>query len=308
MRSRMSPIADKLRSGTPLGIAMTTEYPIPDSTEVKKNVDLTSHLLAKPLTGKTILVTRAAGQSGEFTRLLQQAGATVIEMPTLEIGPPSSWEGLDHAIAQIETFDWLILTSTNGVDYLFERLLAQGKDARALDRTKIAVVGKKTAQSLKQRNLQPDFIPPDFVADSLVEHFPESLAGKKVLFPRVESGGREVLVQQLTAQGAEVIEVAAYESRCPDAIASVALDALSQQAVDIITFASSKTVKNFCHLLGASLSIEKLDGVIIASIGPQTSATCEQLLGRVDVEAEEYTLEGLTQAIIKGVITNSSSR
>jgi uroporphyrinogen III methyltransferase / synthase len=304
----MSPIEDKLRSGTPhLGIAMTTEYPAPDSIRLEKNRDLISHLPAKPLASKTILVTRAAGQSGEFSHLLQQAGATVIEMPTLEIGPPSSWEGLDNAIAQIETFDWLILTSTNGVDYLFERLLAQGKDARALDRTKIAVVGKKTAQSLKQRHLQPDFIPPNFVADSLVEHFPEPLDGKKVLFPRVESGGREVLVQELTAKEAQVIEVAAYESRCPDAIASVAFDALCQQAVDIITFASSKTVKNFCHLLGASLLIEKLAGVTIASIGPQTSATCQQLLGRVDVEAEEYTLDGLTQAIIHWVTTNSCS-
>ncbi len=164
-------------------------------------------------------------------------------------------------------------------------------------------MGEKTAQSLKQRSLQADFIPPDFVADSLVENFPEPLEGKRVLFPRVETGGREVLVEELTAKGAEVIEVAAYQSQCPVAIAPAALDALQRQAVDIITFASSKTVQCFCKLLEAHGGAI-LDGVCIASIGPQTSKTCISLLGRVDVEAEEYTLEGLFQAIVK-VIRNS---
>lgn len=252
-----------------------------------------SHL---PLAGKTILVTRSVGQSSQFSDRLQLEGATVIEMPALEIGPPSNWQALDNAIANLSDFNWLILTSTNGVDYFFERLGTQGKDARALAGVKIAMVGEKTAQSLKQRSLQPDFIPPDFVADSLVEHFPEPLSGKKILFPRVETGGREVLVKELSAKGAEVIEVAAYQSRCPVAIAPAALDALQRRAVDVITFASSKTVQCFCQLLEAH-SGAILDGVCIASIGPQTSKTCVSLLGRVDVEAEEYTLEGLLKSL-----------
>jgi len=250
------------------------------------------------LAGKTILVTRSVGQSSKLSDRLQQAGATVIEMPALEICHPSSWEALDRAIAQLDEFDWLILTSTNGVDYFFERLDTVGKDARALVGVKIAVVGEKTAQSLKQHSLQPDFIPPDFVSDSLVEHFPEQLQGKKVLFPRVETGGREVLVKELTAKGAEVIEVAAYQSRCPVVIAPAALDALQRRAVDVITFASSKTVQCFCQLLEA-YGGAVLDGVCIASIGPQTSKTCLALLRRVDIEAEEYTLEGLIQAIVQ---------
>ncbi|HBL13562.1 MAG TPA: uroporphyrinogen-III C-methyltransferase, partial [Cyanobacteria bacterium UBA11162] len=114
---------------------------------------------------------------------------------------------------------------------------------------KIAVVGKKTAASLKQYSLQPDFIPPNFVADSLVEHFPEPLANKKVLFPRVETGGREILVKELTAQGADVIEVPAYQSACPSEISPTVWEALQSKTVDIITFASSKTVKNFYHLV-----------------------------------------------------------
>jgi uroporphyrinogen III methyltransferase / synthase len=251
-----------------------------------------------PLTGKTIVVTRAAGQSSQFSHLLQQQGATVIEVPALEIGQPSSWEELDGAIAQISQFNWLILTSTNGVDYFFKRLIAQGKDARALAGVKVAVVGQKTADSLKQQGIQPDYIPPDFVADSLIEHFPESdLAGLKILFPRVETGGREVLVKEFRARGAIVTEVAAYQSVCVQEISPDVLDKLSE--VDVVTFASSKTVNCVCQLLKTRSGLEKWDeGICIASIGPQTSAACEQWLGRVDVEAKEYTLEGLTQAIV----------
>jgi uroporphyrinogen III methyltransferase/synthase len=276
------------------------------------------HPATQKLSGKIVLVTRSAGQSSQFTELLQQEGAQVIEMPALVIAPPSSWEELDHAIAHLSNFDWLILTSSNGIDYFFERLLTQGKDGRALAGVKIAVVGKKTAASLKERGLQPDFIPPDFVADSLISHFPEPLEGKKVLFPRVETGGREVLVKQITAKGAKVTEVAAYQSGCPAQMAPEPLEALQKQTVDVITFASSKTVKHFCQLLETSLRgdseqfptplkgqpvgdelFHRLQNICIASIGPQTSITCREMLGRVDVEAEEYTLEGLTQAIVR---------
>ncbi|MGL5132433.1 MAG: uroporphyrinogen-III synthase, partial [Planktothrix sp.] len=113
---------------------------------------------------------------------------------------------------------------------------------------------------------------------------------------------REILVQELTAKGAIITEVSAYESGCPEKISPEVLEALQTQKIDIITFASSKTVKNFCQLIQAlpeqSLTPDYLDRICIASIGPQTSKSCQSLLGRVDVEAREYTLEGLTQAII----------
>lgn len=255
-----------------------------------------------PLTGNTILVTRSAGQSSQFTQLLQHQGATVLEMPTIEITPPSSWQSLDQALARLREFDWLILTSTNGVDYFFERLAARGEDARALAGIKVAVVGRKTAASLVQRGIQPDFIPPDFVADSLVAHFPDRdrLAGRAILFPRVETGGREVLVKELTALGAKVTEVAAYESGCATTIDPAILAAIRSNQIDVVTFASSKTVKCFCQLLQAcSPPVSLPPTIAVASIGPQTSASCQSLLGRVDFEAEDYTLEGLTQAIVK---------
>jgi uroporphyrinogen III methyltransferase/synthase len=262
-----------------------------------------------PLAGKTVLVTRSASQSSTFTDLLTREGARAIEMPALEITAPSSWDGLDRAIAQLHEFDWLILTSANGVDYFCDRLVRLGKDCRALAHLKIAVVGKKTAKVLQGRSLVADFIPPDYVADSLVETFPDDLEGLKILFPRVESGGREVLVAEFTDRGAQVEEVAAYQSGCPATISPPAWDALQRGEVDIVTFASSKTVKYFAQLLeresrthpgvrAAESWQSLLNGVCIASIGPQTSQTCRDAFGRVDIEAEEYTLEGLVAALV----------
>jgi uroporphyrinogen III methyltransferase / synthase len=254
-----------------------------------------------PLAQKNVLVTRAAGQSSQFTQLLHQQGATVLEMPALEICPPSSWQALDEAIAQLQQFDWLILTSTNGVDYFFDRLTALGKDARSLAGIKIAVVGKKTSACLQQRGLQPDFIPPNFVADALITDFPDAdrLPGTRILFPRVETGGREVLVKEFTEKGAIVTEVAAYQSGCAKSVPAEVLAAFAQGSIDVITFASSKTVKCFHQLMVAAGQEPWQDQPIcIASIGPQTSNDCQQLFGRVDVEAAEYTLEGLTKAIV----------
>jgi len=259
-----------------------------------------------PLAGKTILVTRALGSSSAFRKILEEKGATVLELPALVIKPPSSWEMLDEAIAHIGKYNWLILTSVNGVAFFWQRLEKARKNEQDLKHLKIAVVGKKTANCLAKYNLKADFIPPDFVADSMAENFPEPLSGQNILFPRVETGGREVLVQQLKQEGANITEVPAYESGCPDEMDEVVVGALERKAIDIITFASSKTVRNFHHLLHQQWEKDQnhnlsalLEQVAIASIGPQTSATCQELFNRVDIEAQEYTLEGLTKAISK---------
>ncbi|PZU99345.1 MAG: uroporphyrinogen-III C-methyltransferase [Pseudanabaena sp.] len=257
------------------------------------------------LQSKTILVTRANAQASQFTSLLAHQGAKVIEMPTLEIKPPTSWELLDQAIAELSNYDWLILTSANAVESFFKRLREAGKDSRALYSLKVAVVGQKTAEVLANFGISPDLVPTDFIADALVDAFlaiPDyNLTDKKMLFPRVESGGREILVEQLQKQGAIVEAIAAYESGCPDRIDPIALAALQKQNVDAIAFTSSKTVKHFCQLLNqvapSDIWRSWIADVQIASIGPQTSKTCYELLGRVDCEALEYTLEGLAEAI-----------
>ena len=264
--------------------------------------------IAQPLAGKTVLVTRSLNQSGSFTGRLQSAGAQVLEVPALEIGPPSTWEPLDRAIADLQRCHWLILTSTNGVEAFFSRLQAAGKDSRALADCKVAVVGQKTAQCLQQFGIVPDFIPPDFIADALVSHFPESLRDRTVLFPRVETGGRDVLVKELSDQGASIWEVPAYESRCPAALTPEAIALLRAKRVDAITFASSKTVKNFLTLLQrAGFEIDQVAGACLASIGPQTSQTCRDLFDRVDAEAREYTLDGLAEALETWAIAQQSN-
>jgi len=227
-------------------------------------------------------------------------------MPTIAITPPSSWDELDQAIAQLEQFDWLVLASANAVSFFMSRLDAAGRSNTEIGRLKLAVVGKKTAHCLEAYGHCPDFTPCSFVADALVAEFPEPLSEQKVLFPRVESGGRQILVKAFRAGGAEVAEVAAYESRCPETADAAVLAALRQGQVDIVTFASSKTVRHFAQLAAQGLGqgwLTMLEEVAIASIGPQTSESCRALLGRVDIEAEEYTLEGLTAAIV-GYVSN----
>lgn len=257
------------------------------------------------LADRLVLVTRAATQSATFTQTLQTLGARVEEMPTLEIVPPSSWQALDRAIEELPRFQWLILTSANGVDAFFQRLAhiqATHPAAQAhLSRLKIAVVGQKTAQHLAQYSLTPTFMPEQFVADALVSEFPDPLHRCTLLFPRVESGGRDILVQAFRSQGADLVEVPAYESRCPDRIDPATLTTIESGKINIITFASSKTVQHFAQLLSQTFGPtwqNTITAAAIASIGPQTSKTCLEIFGRVDIEAEVYTLEGLTQAIV----------
>ncbi|MEM8612311.1 MAG: uroporphyrinogen-III C-methyltransferase [Cyanobacteria bacterium P01_H01_bin.105] len=254
------------------------------------------------LDNKTVLVTRATGQSSLFTEMLTHQGATVIDMPALEIRPPSSWTALDQALETLHGFDWLILTSANAVNFFLDRLLDQGYDLRRLAHLKLAVVGKKTAKTLEERGLKADFVPANYVADSLVESFPVPLAGLHLLFPRVETGGRDILIKEFSAQGAEVAEVAAYESGCPETMTAGAASALQQGQIDVVTFASSKTVRHFKQLMMAQFGEDwmgVIEGVAIASIGPQTTQTCSEDLERIDIEATTYTLEGLTEALVQ---------
>jgi len=259
-----------------------------------------------PLQDKCILVTRSPNQSHQFSQSLRQLGAKVVEMPTIIITPPDSWAELDQAIAHLAEYHWLLFTSVNGVESFCGRLALAGKNYASLSHLKIAAVGEKTAQHLSQFGMSADIVPDDFIADSLVAIFQNQQLIKpqtKILFPRVQSGGREVLVQELSKMGAIVHAVPAYESRCPDHIDAIALEYLSSQKLDLITFASSKTVQNFCHLLNQVAEPAVWQNWIahskIISIGQQTSHTCQKLLGRVDAEAEVATMAGMESCILE---------
>ncbi|WP_411869866.1 uroporphyrinogen-III synthase [Vulcanococcus limneticus] len=256
--------------------------------------------LAQPLRGHRIAVTRAEQQLGEARRLFEQAGATVLDLPALVIGPPDSWGPLDDALAELEDFHWLIVSSANGVEAVEARLRQQGRGLAGRPAgLKIAAVGRKTAASLEALGAPADFVPPDFVADSLIEHFPVSGWGQRLLLPRVQSGGRTLLAEAFGEAGARVVEVPAYESRCPEALPAATAAALAAGDVSAITFSSGKTVRHTVQLLerqfGSAWS-ERLASVALVSIGPQTSRTCRELLGRVDAEAHPYDLDGLVAA------------
>lgn len=249
-----------------------------------------------PLAGQTVLVTRADTPQQNLRFLLEQAGAEVLEMPTLAITPPSSWQPLDQALTHLADYDWLILTSANAVTFFMARLHHHGCDSRALAGIQIAVVGEKTAQILEHYGLKPDCIPAEFVAAALLPHL---TTAKRILFPRVESGGRDDLTTALRQQGSRVDEVPAYESRCPAQGDPAIWAACQAGEVQVITFTSSKTVQHFVQLWQQSgIPKTSLDGIKLAVIGPKTAATCRELLGRVDIQAQPYTLEGLVQSLI----------
>ena len=262
--------------------------------------DSTTASPALPLQGRTVAVTRAEQQLGEARRLFEQAGATVLDLPALVIGPPDEWGPLDDALAELEDFHWLVLSSSNGVDAVEERLQRRGGSLAGRPRSlKIAAVGRKTAARLEALGAPADFVPPQFVADSLIDHFPVSGWGLRLLLPRVQSGGRTVLAEAFGEAGARVVEVAAYESRCPANLPAATAAALAAGTVDAITFSSGKTVQHTAQLLelqfGAAWQ-EPLQRVALVSIGPQTSHTCRALLGRVDAEADPHDLDGLVAA------------
>jgi len=162
-------------------------------------------------------------------------------------------------------------------------------------------VGLKTANSLNKIGVQADFVPPDFVADSLINNFPFPAAGLRILLPRVQSGGRTLLAEAFGKAGAHVLEVPAYESYCPQDIPEKTLKALDNFEVDAITFTSGKTVSHVSKLMKDYFGNnwkEKLMKVKLISIGPQTSLICEKYFQRVDKEAIPHTLEGLLNACI----------
>ena len=253
-----------------------------------------------PLSGRSVAVTRAETQLGEARRLVERAGATVLDLPALVVGPPDDWRPLDDALSELEDFHWIVFSSANGVEAVEQRLKRSGGGlARRPASLRLAAVGRRTAAVLEELGAGADFVPPTFVADSLIEHFPVSGWGLRLLLPRVQSGGRTVLAEAFAAAGARVVEVAAYETRCPEALPSATLLALEQGRLDAITFSSGKTVSHTCTLLERSYGEawrEPLAAVKIVSIGPQTSERCRTLLGRVDAEASPHDLEGLVAA------------
>tara|TARA_B100000579_G_scaffold437591_1_gene467596 strand:+ start:1159 stop:1944 length:786 start_codon:yes stop_codon:yes gene_type:complete len=252
------------------------------------------------LKNKTIVITRSTEQSSVLRDYLMKLQVNVLDLPSLIIGPPNNIQPLENALAQIKTFDWIIFSSVNGVKSIDRQLKFKNKSLKEYNKFfKIASIGIKTANYLNQIGVEVDFIPPQFVSDSLVNNFPFLNNKSKILIPRVESGGRTILSNSLKKIGAEIIEVPAYESYCPSSIPDKTLKVLKQNLVDAITFTSSKTVLHAYKLINQYFDSninELFNNLKIVSIGPSTSVTCRKVFGRVDQEAKIHDINGLIAA------------
>ncbi|HEX8814058.1 MAG TPA: uroporphyrinogen-III synthase [Terriglobales bacterium] len=255
----------------------------------------------KPLAGVRILVGRARHQAGALSGDLRRLGAKVIEVPFIEIRKPRSYQPLDNALKNISAYDWLILTSVNGVDAVWHRMRKLRLTKKNLRHLKIAAIGPATKKAITKRGLKVDVVPSEYVAESVVESLRGNISGQRVLLARAKVA-RDVIPNELRNLGAQVDVVEAYETVAPKASRARLQAALKdiRRQPDVITFTSSSSVKNFVALLtsqNGSGKTSKLDGIELASIGPVTSATLREIGLPVDIEAREYTIPGLVRAI-----------
>jgi uroporphyrinogen III methyltransferase/synthase len=259
-----------------------------------------------PLSGKRIAITRTRSQAGVLREKLIALGAEVIEVSTIEIRDPASWEPLDSAIRRLEEFDYLLVTSANGVRNFLRRLEACGRDIGDLKRLIIGAIGPATAAEFAKVEVKVDLVPSEYVAEGLLEALAgRDLRGKAFLIPRAKVA-RDLVPRVLTEKGARVEVVEAYETVVPEFPAGE-LQRLLTPPPNVITFTSSSTVTNFVRLAGKTKVSELLSGVTIASIGPITSATIRKLGLTVTIEAMESTIPGLVKAI-EGHFTRLSPR
>jgi uroporphyrinogen III methyltransferase / synthase len=245
----------------------------------------------RPLFGRTVVVTRAREQASDLVSRLGALGATVLELPSIQLAP------LDFVLPELAAYGWMVFTSANGVDAFFDRGLApRSLDARALAPLCIAAIGPGTAAALSRRGLRADLVPERFVAESLLEAFPAPVADRpaRVLLARAETA-RDVLPEGLAALGYEVDVLSVYRTE-PAPVDAQMLDRVrAGGAVDAITFTSSSTVDNFCDAVGP------LSGPrpAVVSIGPVTSDTARARGLEVDVEADPHTIDGVVEALVR---------
>lgn len=252
----------------------------------------------RPLFGKVAVVTRSREQASSLSEMLAEAGARVLEVPTLEIAPPDDFAPLDQALGRLGDYRWLIFTSANGVTAFFQRLFDRGLDLRALGGVKLAAIGPATAGALRDRGLWADVVPQRFVAEELAAALlPHLQPGYRVLLARAQTA-REILPEILAQAGAQVEVVPVYQARPPREIPPEAKPFLDQGAVDLLTFASSGTVRNFAALVGPEKFRELGRRAVVAAIGPITAATLKEYGLTPQVQPEDYTIPGLLAAVI----------
>lgn len=287
---------------------------------------------AYPLSGVRVLVGRARHQAGALSSELRKLGATVLEIPFIEIRKPRSFRPLDSALQNLASYDWLILTSVNGVEAMWERLAKlripicctnrEGHDFSRADKHRkgdsalaaeghhlhIAAIGPATKKAIEQHGIKLDVVPKEYIAESVVRSLRRRVKGKRVLLVRAKVA-RDVIPRELRRAGAHVDVVEAYETVVPEYSRTRLRTALNnpRRRPHVVTFTSSSTVKNFVELLGARGKRTSLNGILTASIGSVTSSTLRALRLTVDIAAKEFTIPGLVKAIVAAIADGALS-
>ncbi len=284
-------IGDVVAKGRAAGLAPPVIAVVGDVVNLREQL---AWFDRRPLFGKRVLITRSRTQASNLRTLLENLGAGAVELPSIEIAPLDDYCTLDNALARLPDFSWVIFASVNAVEAVFDRLMVMGRDTRALAGVTIGAIGPATKTALAQRGINPDFVPLRSVSESVVEE----LAGRDwqdvaVLLPG-SNIGRDVLAQGLSAMGANVERVDAYQTVTPKDAGEKARR-IMERGVDVVTFTSSSTVKNLLDILDGDR--QYLENCLIACIGPITANTAREMGLRVDLVAEEATVEGLVNAL-----------
>lgn len=247
-----------------------------------------------PLFGQRILITRTISQAPVMSRSLRELGAEPIELPAIDIIPNPFPEQTERAVKELPDYDWVIFTSTNGVDVFIDSLRQNGYDARHFGSAKVAAIGNATAERLRRAMIQPDFVPDEFVAEAVLDGLlTRGIDGARVLIPRAEVA-RTTLPDGLRERGATVDVVPVYRT-IPGTPDPAVIDRIDAGEIDIVTFTSSSTVTNLIDMLDGNPS--RLSSAIIACIGPITEATARQHGLDVSITADEYSIPGLINAL-----------
>ncbi len=249
------------------------------------------------LSGRRILITRARGQSRDFAIQLGSVGAEVVEFPTIEMVPPLHWGEVDRAMDQLNSYDWIIFTSANGVDFFWQRMMDRGRNPRFPSSLKVCAIGPATADRLRKKRASVHYIPKEFIAESILEGFEKmAVQGKRILLARAKKA-RDILPKGLKKIGAEVDVVAVYRTVRPKGGSKKLKRLLAEGKIDAVAFTSSSTVNHFAELLKKEDLKELMRRIAVACIGPVTANTAKKWGMKVKIQPGQFTIPGLTRAI-----------
>ena len=290
VQGRLDSIAESARSA---GLHSPATLVIGSVVDLRERLSWFEKL---PLFGRRILVTRTRSQASTLSSRLAEMGAFPIEVPTIEVQPQADSPDLLAALTSAARFDWIAFTSANAIQAVMDGLAQMGRDTRAIHGIKVAVIGPASADALARYGIRPDLVADTATSAGLASAMIESgIAGSRVLLPRSDIAGSD-LPDRLRSSGASVEEVVSYRTVVPESSGDLVRNAL-RDGVDAVTFTSSSTVRNLMKLVDNDAST--LADVCIACIGPVTAATASRLGLKVDIVAQDHTVDGLVAGLVE---------